>query len=160
MLKNNINIYRATKKDIPFLVKSDQEILDYHRNFDNRYKKGVAVESVYKKFISRDIKKPNTYYYIVEKNEKPIGYFSFNIRKLTPIFILDKIAYLETMYIQKKYRGLGLGKMIFNYMAGILKKKKIKKIELSVNTKNKLGVAVWTSMGFKEVSKKMERNIL
>jgi len=160
MLKDKINIYRATKKDIQFLVKCDQEILDYHRNFDKRYKKGVEVVSMYKKFIARDIKKPNTYYYIVKKNAEQIGFFSFKINKLTPIFILNKIAFLDVVYLQKKYRGLGLGKIIFNYIAGILKKKKIKKIELSVNTKNKLGVAVWTSMGFKEVSKKMERNIL
>ena len=50
--------------------------------------------------------------------------------------------------------------MIFNYIVDILKKKRIKKIELLVDTKNKLGVSVWTSFGFKEVSKRMERNIL
>ncbi len=160
MQKDKINIYRATKKDIPFLVESDQEILDYHRNFDKRYKKGGALAPIYKKFISRDIKKSNTYYYVVEKNEKSIGFFSFKIHKSTSIFILDKIAFLDTMYLQKKYRGLGLGKMIFNYIVDILKKKRIKKIELLVDTKNKLGVSVWTSFGFKEVSKRMERNIL
>jgi ribosomal protein S18 acetylase RimI-like enzyme len=65
------------------------------------------------------------------------------------------IAYLYGVYLKEQYRGQGLGKMMMNEaMRVILDNSNISKIELEVNSINRVAVKLYESFGFKVIGKR------
>jgi ribosomal protein S18 acetylase RimI-like enzyme len=65
---------------------------------------------------------------------------------------IKHIANIYGVYVKKKFRGQGISKKIFDEAIKIIKKKKyIKKIKLTVNSKQKPAINLYKKYGFKEV---------
>ena len=106
-----IKIRKATKKDIPQLV---------------RIVRGVtSIEDYpgeYNKFLFEKMLKDNeTTVIVAEVNKKVVGFNQFTINR-------DKVIYLESIAISKKYRGNGIASKLLEVMEDLAKKNKIKKI--------------------------------
>lgn len=157
--KRNIKIRKATSRDIPTLLLFNREIQDYHHSFDKRYLESKKSENSIKKYLSASLKRKNNYYYILEVDGNPVGFFSVSINKLGFPFVNEKIGHLTTAYVRKEYRKLGLGKLALKTILVLLEKMKIKEIELSVDAKNLTGIKVWESLGFSEFRKRMLKKI-
>ena len=106
-----IKIRKATKKDIPQLV---------------RIVKGVtSIEDYpgeYNKFLFEKMLKDNeTTVIVAEINREVIGFNQFTLNK-------DKVMYVESLAVLKKYQGNGIASKLLEVMEDLAKKKKIKKI--------------------------------
>jgi len=62
-------------------------------------------------------------------------------------------------YIKKEFRCQGTGKLLMKELIKWFKKKKIKFVELSVNSRNKIGIAAWKRYGFFEFEKRMRLDL-
>ena len=96
-----------------------------------------------KKAIEHQIENENFSYYLLNFDNKNVGYLG--IQKLNKKLILSKL------YILKSFRGLKIGKKALEYVHEFAVNNKIKKIELIVNQQNQNTIDIYTKNGFKIV---------
>lgn len=160
MKKNSLKIIvrKAKVKDLPQVILLLKGIAQYHHNLDPIYSPGSKIPKDVLKRLSQLIGARKRVLVIAEYNKKIIAYFVADIRK-TRMRIYNKIGYISDGYVEKKYKGKGIGRSIFNLVKEWFLKRGIKRIELMVDTKNNSGIKAWQSYGFKEYQKKMQIEI-
>jgi ribosomal protein S18 acetylase RimI-like enzyme len=66
---------------------------------------------------------------------------------------------ISVAFIDEKYRGKGVGRLLFREAIKWFKKHKIKYVRLTVHSKNKIGLSAWTKYGFREFTKDMKLDL-
>ncbi len=150
----NFKIRKATLNDIDTIVELNKQLADYHRKIDKYYKPGSETRKGFKKYLLEIIGKRNVKIIVVEINNKIIGYFIGTIEKAKPFVVPKRIGRVSDAFVEEKYRKSGIGKMMFNELIQWFKKNKIKHIELSVDSRNEIGIKTWQKFGFREFMKK------
>jgi len=154
---SGITIRKAVKGDANKITKLSDEDWEYHRRLSNIPLKKInkaAVHNRYKKKILDHIKKKNNFILIALHNDQIIGYFIYLIRK-DKNFVYSDVGVIKNAYITNKYRSKGIGNKMFSEIIKWFKTKKIKYVELYVDSKNKIGLNAWSKYGFKENLKQM-----
>ena len=67
-----------------------------------------------------------------------------------------KVMFIDSMAVDEKYRGQGLGHKLFNYVRNICEEQKYDGLELQVNAKNIAAKEMYEKYGFTEKSINME----
>jgi len=155
----NIKITKATSKDIKGVIIMIKQICDYECGLDKYYKPFSKYKDLEKE-VARSLKNKNTIVFLAKLDKKIIGYCAGGIEK-APNYALttNKIGYVDTIIIDDKCRGKGVGKKILNKLMKWFEGKKIKNIELEVNAHNKLGIDFWKSNNFFTYRLKMRRGL-
>lgn len=97
----------------------------------------------------KQIEDPETQVYIIELEEKPIGYFSFGKPK-------DKVMEnyglcLHSLYVRTAYQNLGIGSRVFSFIRNYCLEKSIRRFTNSCNTHNIKARDFYLHMGGKPV---------
>jgi len=79
-------------------------------------------------------------YFLINQTEIPVGYLSFIKR--------DKELFLSKVYILKNKRGLGIGKIAFQFIETKAEENQCKKISLTVNRNNLNSIKAYERAGF------------
>lgn len=82
-------------------------------------------------------------YFLVEKNNKAVGYFSIQKR--------EDAMFLSKLYVLKSDRGQGLGKASMDYITQQAKASGCAKISLTVNRHNNNTIRAYGALGFENV---------
>jgi len=107
-------------------------------------------------------KKKDNYWKKELSTRKKVWYGAFDNDKLVGIgsikFVktlkFDHIAHLSGIYVQKEYRGRGVGKLLFKTRIDeAFKNPYIRKIKLIVNLSQENAIELYKSFGFKVVGK-------
>ena len=151
----DIVIRKAHKKDINAIVHLNTLLADYHHDLDHYWKTGSRVRKSYWKVLMKELKKGNIRYYVAEDEGRAIGYFCALIKKAPSTVNAKHIGHIRIGFVQRQYRGKGIGRMAVKIFLDWFKKKKIRYVELNVDARNALGIRVWRRFGFKERMKKM-----
>ena len=103
----------------------------------------------YDRKLDYDLDNPDKYYnnrggmfYLLLDNEKVIG--TAAVKKLD-----DKTAALKRLYVNKNYRGKGLGLQLFTEALDFCRENKIAKVVLDTNIKQKAAQKLYEKNGFK-----------
>lgn len=80
--------------------------------------------------------------YMVYKNESPCGFFWYSSRGMS--------LHINTIVIDKKYQGKGIGTYIIDELEKLAKSKKFEYIELGVQGSNKYAYSFYIKKGFME----------
>lgn len=72
----------------------------------------------------------------------------------------NDIAWLENVLIYKKFRGLGYSKFLLRKAINLMKRMKIKTINLHVKHDNNVAIKSYKNIGFKITEKNYEKNKL
>ncbi len=70
--------------------------------------------------------------------------------------VTREVLYIDSMAVDEKYRGNGIGHQLFDYIKNIAREKNFDGIELQVNAKNMAAKKMYESYGFTEKSITME----
>jgi len=155
----DLKIRKATLNDIEAIVKLNEQLANYHRKIDKYYKPGSEKRKSFKKYILKIIKKRNAKILVAEIDNQIVGCFIGTIEKAKPSVVPKKIGRISGAFVKEKYRKCGIGKRMFNELIRWFMKNKIKHIEISVHSKNKIAIKVWQKFGFKEFTKKMRLDL-
>ncbi len=105
------------------------------------------VEYMVEKFLSPDA--------IVEQINSGYEYFLFSydytFAGFASILEKDGELFLSKLYVDKEFRGKGIGKYMFQKFVEICKLRNLKKIWLTCNRNNVSSLAVYERLGFKKV---------
>ncbi len=91
------------------------------------------------KAVSAQIKE-GAKYFLIKQEESSIGYFSY--------VLTENSLFLSKIYILVSYRGMGIGKKVFEFLEKTAKENKLSEITLIVNRNNKNSIAVYEKNGF------------
>ena len=87
---------------------------------------------------------------VAEEGKKMIGYLACD-------FVRNKgVLYISDIFVRKGFRKKGIGNSLMNGVKSIAKARKIGKIWLGVNLKNKTAISFYKKSGFKIFRHEME----
>lgn len=144
----SIQIRQAQGKDIDVLNSFQNKLGAHERPLDSTIKrKGRVIYYNIKKLINSK----NSLVLIGEINGKPVGCAFGEIQRIKGDWSKYKYkGYIGMMFVEKIYRGKGVGRMIINKLLGWFKKNKIKDVRLQVYKNNVGSVAFYKKCGFKD----------
>tara|TARA_S200000501_G_C20794620_1_gene731180 strand:- start:215 stop:535 length:321 start_codon:yes stop_codon:yes gene_type:complete len=74
--------------------------------------------------------------------------------------INNNIAWLENVFIYKKFRGLGYSKFLIRKAINLMKRMKIESINLHVKYNNYIAIKTYKNSGFKIIKKNYDKKKL
>ena len=154
-----IKIGEAKRKDINSIVELNKGLANFHRKIDKYYKSGEDWREAFMKHLIKNFGKKNFKILVAKDKNKVIGYFTGAIQKPKPYAVPRKIGRISDAFVLAKYRGKGVGEQLFGEFIKWFKANKIKNIELSVDSRNKIGLSAWKKYGFFEYQKKMRLDL-
>jgi ribosomal protein S18 acetylase RimI-like enzyme len=157
-----VEIRRGTKKDIPILIKFCKDLQDHHADFNRGPIEEIFVlkkywSPIFRKFLEKRIRARNSRIYVAEADGKVIGHMLVTINKLFSILLHNKEVYVEGIYVEKAWRGKGIGKMFLKEAERWAKERKIHTVGLTVHVNNKDAFSAYKKSGFREHNFKMNK---
>jgi ribosomal protein S18 acetylase RimI-like enzyme len=156
--KVQIQVRRARASDVPALVNLWLEFSREHerivvrktRSFAAFYSRRDDVAEMADRFFRKDIRSRNWGVYIAEAGGFPAGYALFTIKKTPPVYKIDTIGYIDSLYIRKPFRGAGLSSRFKDIAADWFRKKGLSHMSLNVAPENTHARSIYTDWGFLE----------
>jgi len=147
MKSENITIRLALKKDMLTVY---EQICDLENKVFNM--------NDFKKIFNTNISSKHIFYLVAENNnENIIGFISCHIQNL--LHHEKKVAEIQELYVNKKYRKQGVGRLLINKVVEKLKTKKIESFEVTAQNKRKKTHDFYSSTGFKQSHLKFTRKM-
>lgn len=138
-------------KTIEKIMKQVQQMHIDWRPDIYKYSETILPLTVYEQAI-----KDKTFF-VAEYEENVAGILFIIYRHIeNPIQVTRNIIFIDSMAVDEKYRGKGIGHAFFDFLKDLRDEKKYDGIELSVNAKNKAAYEMYLNYGFTEKSIYME----
>jgi len=157
-----IKIKEAKRKDINSIVKLQMGLADYHKKIDTKYFKSgrerkEQLRKHFLKFLSK--RRRNRKFLVAKVKNRIVGFFIGGIHKPWSYCREKKIGGIYQAYVDRKFRRKGIGNLLFQELLKWFQKRKIKFIEVEVDSQNKIGISAWKKYGFFEFQKKMRLDL-
>lgn len=142
-----IKIVKYTKKDYSSVLKMLAKLQDFEREIYPERERGKKIAKGYMSDYhpygeAKDI------IYLAKDNEKPIAFiWGFNDKEY-----INKhpVMYITDLFVSKKYRGQGIGKMLIDEIEKEAKRRKLKDIKLCVLKRNNNAYEAYKSLGYRD----------
>lgn len=149
MTQNNFEIKPAEIEDVPAIQKLCKELFlnEVQKGFDNNLDANWSLSKKGKKEIKQRILSNNSCGFVVKIDNRIIGYLIGLILEEETGRSSSKYAELEHMYVNPKYRSLGIGKKLVNKFKTWSKSKKLKIMKVNVSYKNEDAINFYKKVG-------------
>ena len=151
----DIKMRIASINDYESVIKIISQVQDMHvewRPDIYKYNNNLIPKEAFEKMVET-----NTFFVAENENEKIVGVLEIAFRHVeTPAHVTRDIIFIDTMAVDEKYRGLGVGHKMFEFLKTMKSEKNIDGIELQVNAKNRAAYEMYQKYGFTEKSINME----
>lgn len=151
----NTTIRRATNSDLPQLAKFLQILVDAERPFDPTLKEG----EIFYYDIQDLLLDQKTEVLVVAYNNEVVGCGYAQIREAKEYEQHEVFGYLGFMFVDEKFRGKGINKLLLSDLKNWLLTKDIKEVRLEVYHDNEAAVRAYEKAGFKKLLTTMRCNI-
>ena len=150
----NIQIRHANKNDYESVIRIMSQVQDMHVEWrPDIYKpnENLIPEDVFEKIIE------NGTFYVAESEGVVVGILEIVFRHVeSPSHVTRNFIFIDSMAIDEKYRGMGIGHQMFDFLKKLKKEKNLDGIELQVNARNSAAYEMYKKYGFTEKSINME----
>ena len=137
--ETKIEIKPATETDVPLILSLIKDLADYEKLSHEV----VATESILRESLFGE--HPYAEVSIGYYDSIPAGYTLFFHSFST--FTGRPGVYIEDIFVKEAYRGKGVGKALFLYVAGLAKDRNCKRLEYSVLTWNQPALNFYEQFG-------------
>lgn len=155
-----IKIRKAKLSEVEEIANLQRKLNLHHEKIDPEYyAQNKNTKKIWIKFAKKKIRDKNSLLLVAVYKNKIVGYALGFVKKYPPVRKTKKCAYISDGFVDKNYRGKGISRRFIEESAKWSKTKKLKHMELAVDSRNKLGLDAWRKAGFKEIQKIMLRKI-
>ena len=95
-------------------------------------------------------------YFLTDDNNQTIGFVEMSSRNIVDGCISSPVAYIEGLYIEKEYRGKGMGKKVMDALHDWCKEKGFTELAADTELENVDAQKYFNSVGFKETYRVVE----
>lgn len=156
----DIKIQRATIKDLKEIQLLNKKLFDEEfKKYDKTLNCNWPLSKEGGKFYKERILEDNGCAFILLKNQEPIGYLVASLSKSEFYRNLNNFVELDDMYILKKYRGKGYGKLLYAKFIQWCKDRGVKRLKVLVTVKNRQGINFYRERGFKDYTLILENKL-
>jgi len=149
-----IKIRKATHNDVKSITPLWCEFMDLHNGYDNYYKRAENGAKVFSEFIKKQISDRNSLVLVGITNKIVCSYLLAKIENKPAVFAVRRYGLILDIAVAEDYRRLGIGEKIYNEAIEWFRKRKIKRIELTVAISNPISMNFWSKLGFKPYSER------
>lgn len=150
-----IKVVKARRTHLPAIVRLWEEMLDYHKDIDPIFTRVPGGSKKYEKFISGSFGSSKQQLFVALDDDKAVGYAFIVILNPPPPLGKQKYGFITDMAVRRAYRRQGIGKMMLDEIMNWCRNKRLKRLELSVASRNRIGNSFWARTGFEEYLKRM-----
>ena len=151
----DIRIRNATTNDYGSVIKIISQVQDMHvewRPDIYKYNDNLITKEEFEKLVEN-----NTFFVVENENKKIVGVLEIIFRHIeSPAHVTRDVIFIDTMAVDEKYRGLGVGHKMFEFLKMMKIEKNMDGIELQVNARNRAAYEMYKKYGFTEKSINME----
>ena len=151
-------IRKAITDDLEIIQSFQKKLSEYESQFTDEFNSSWSSSSKGKKFFEKTIKGRNSFGLIAEEDNKLIGYLVVTIRK-SALRRRNKLALLDFLFVDDKYRDKGIGTMLLQEATRILKERKIPRFQLYVLKANVDAIDFYKKNGFTEFISIFEKDL-
>lgn len=95
--------------------------------------------------------------FVAEADGIVVGIIEIQFQRIeNPSLVTRNVIFIDSMAVDEKYRGMGIGHLLFEKVKQIKEQKHFDGIELQVNAKNKAAYEMYSKYGFTKQSINME----
>jgi ribosomal protein S18 acetylase RimI-like enzyme len=154
-----IKIRTAKIKDAKEIAQLELELMEHIIKLEKIFEiKKDAIKHMEKRF--KQIPSDRQHKLLVaESDGQLVGYVKARIKKRDPIYKIEKMGFIDDVYVQPKYRRQGIAKEFIKQIFAWYKKRGIKYADLFVVSNNETAKTVWKNMGFRGYLKEKYRKI-
>lgn len=134
-MQSKIKIRKIEIQDLDFVYNSICELENETLDFET-----------FKAIFTENISNPNNLYLIAENENESLGFISFHTQKL--LHHCGLVGEIQEFFINKKYRGKGIGKQLIEEIIQYSKQNNLKSIEVTTNKKRVENVLIYENLGF------------
>jgi len=138
------------------VFKANPRIKSYIQKYLKR--KEVAA-NLFKEYVQENIRADDARVLLVEVEGDPVGYCLTRIQSTIPIFIVEKIGFINDLFVRKEFRGMGLSSQLKNETIKWLKKKGITHVSVAVFADNEHARKIYKKWGFLDFQVGMRQGI-
>lgn len=151
----DIRIRNAITNDYGSVIKIISQVQDMHvewRPDIYKYNDNLIAKEEFEKIVEN-----NTFFVAENENKKIVGVLEIIFRHIeSPAHVTRDVIFIDTMAVDEKYRGLGVGHKMFEFLKMMKIEKNMDGIELQVNARNRAAYEMYKKYGFTEKSINME----
>ncbi|MFA5406635.1 MAG: GNAT family N-acetyltransferase [Candidatus Nanoarchaeia archaeon] len=148
-----MKLVKASVKYLDDFEQLEREFLKYNESLgiDTQYYKKKA-STLSKDYFAKDFRsrlnKRNKFFYFIKEGDNFCGYIYGYIIKMSELYEIGKIGYLDGIIISKKHRGKGYASLLKDKFFEWLKKQEVSLCQINVAEKNKPTMEVYKHWGF------------
>ena len=154
-MNDTIIIRKATKDDLPALLRFEQGVVETERPFDPTLKSHPNFYYDLKQMI----KDPRVHLVVAEYQHQPIGSGYAYIQKAKHYLDHEYFAYLGFMWVEPEWRGKKVNRLIIDELTRWSLSKGIAELRLEVYVENLAAIKAYEKAGFKQLMVQMRRGM-
>jgi len=153
-------IRKARLSDAEGLARLYLQFWKAHRKADPllrlRKKLSLAGEA---EAAKKDLRKRNCTIFVALAQGRVVGFIDLLVKKNDPMFVVKEYGYVDSLVVDQRHRKKGIASALVLCGLSYLRGKGIRDVKLNLYCSNRIAMAVWRKLGFREISKNMIRKI-
>ena len=145
-----MNIRKTIINDFNGVINLYKQLFEAEKVFDENIIKTYKIDEKEEKKIKKRIRSRKVIFLVAEIDDKIVGLIDGYI--IESIYFKEKIAYLDHLCVDEKYRNNGIGSKLIEKFSEISKKKGAKYIKLNAFEENIPAVSLYSKHGFESYS--------
>jgi len=152
--EQKLSIRTATLGDVGEIASSWEELMKSFRHHKKKgrrllYRRKKTSEGVYRRFVKKVIRARKSTIFVAEYEGKIAGHVLVEVYSRSPIYVLDKEAYIYEIIVREKYRGRGIGPELLEAAEEWAAEKGARVCLLTIFPENKWAEKIYRREGFK-----------
>ena len=150
-----MKIREATIEDIPEMVELWFELMKYHSAHHPVFIAKDNAKELIEEDLRNRVENTSFRFFIAEAEGKLSGFISCSFRITQEVMIYHRRGYIAETVVSEKYRGQGVGKLLFERAKEWFEEEDADHIELQVSLKNNGALNFWGNQGFEGTTQHM-----
>ena len=155
-----MKIRKATLEDLKDIQRLNLLLFEKeHKEYDKFLDLNWTFGEVGTRCFKNHLIKENSCAFVVEDAEEIVGYLAGGESEVEDYRNVPKVAELDNMLVLEKYRGQGVGGMLYDAFIGWCKGRNVKLLRVEASAENKQAIGFYRRNGFEDYNLVLEREL-
>lgn len=152
-------VHDANRRDLPAVVNLWQEMMDYHRAYDARFRFSPNAPREVERHLLETLRSRSARIVVAEAKGRVIGYIVGEVHARRPIYPVGVYGFISDICVTAECRRRGVGRALIDALDSWFATQKVTSVELFAAALNPESVAFWRAMGYSDYLRLMRRDI-